>query len=92
MSPADPAWKLAHCVPAPRVMHAVRLAYRLRASGEAAAPASEVRSTARPTRRGRNSIAPVAWWTAAGGAEASKRRLTSASLKQAEAVSIARVL
>ena len=62
------------------------------ASSPLAAPASEVRSTARPTRRGRNSIAPVAWWTAAGGAEASKRRLTSASLKQAEAVSIARVL
>ena len=62
------------------------------ASSPMAAPASEVRSSTRPTRRGRNSIAPVAWWTAAGAAEASKRRLTAAALRHAEVVSVARVL
>lgn len=40
--------------------------------------------------RGRNSIAPLPWWTAAGNAVASKRSLKAASL--AAAVSAARVM
>ena len=37
----------------------------------------------RPTRRGRNVIAPLPWWTAAGNAAASKRSLTASSLTAA---------
>lgn len=44
----------------------------------------------RPTRRRRNAIAPLPWWTAAGNAVASKRSLTAASV--ATAVSAARVM
>ena len=51
---------------------------------------TEAHVCARPTRRGRNAISPLPWWTAAGNAVASKRSLTATSL--AAAVSAASVV
>ena len=61
-----------------------------RLSAECSPVPTEAHACARPTRRGRNAISPLPWWTAAGNAVASKRSLTATSL--AYTVSAARVV
>ena len=77
-------------VASPRPAQKPKKKRQARRSAECSPVPTEALACARPTRRGRNAISPLPWWTAAGNAVASKRSLTATSL--AAAVSAARVV